>query len=191
MKPSDGFLLPQYSQYYCEMKKCKYMIAATFLAALFWFFDAVVHYFIYGEPEFEFFPTDFNELWMRTTIITLLILFGMYADYSARKLLMKEKELEAARIYKSMIYASHHILNNLLNQMQIVKMEALNSKDFDKKFIGYYDAAFDEATDLIKKLSEVDNITEEDIWASIDPDKLSKSDRKSRKTRSSNNSVEA
>lgn len=175
------------------MQKSKYTIAATSLALLFWFFDASVHYFIYGESEFDFYPTDFNELWMRITIVMLMVLFGIYADYSARKLLMRERELEAARIYKSMIYASHHILNNLLNQMQIVKMEALNSKDFDKKFIGYYDAAFDEATDLIKKLSEVDSITEENIWASVDPDKLSKPARKSRQKtpKNSNNSVEA
>ena len=168
------------------MKKSKYTISALLLALVFWFFDSFVHYFIYREPEFEFFPSDFNELWMRVAIVMLLVLFGMYADYSARKLLIKEKQLEAVRIYKSMIYASHHILNNLLNQMQIVKMEALNSKDFDKQFITYYDEAFNEATELIKKLSEVDHITEENIWASVDPDKITKASNNNK-----NESVEA
>jgi uncharacterized membrane protein len=161
-----------------DMNKRKYSIAAFLIALLFWFFDASIHYFVYGEPQFEFIPDDFNELWMRVVIVLMLLLFGVYADYSAEKLIIKEKQQEAVRIYKSTIYSSRHILNNLLNQMQIVKMEALKCKDFDREFIKHYDDAFSEAKNLIQRLSEVENITDENIWASVDPKSISISSNK-------------
>ena len=148
------------------------------MALLFWCFDASIHYFVYGEPQFEFIPDDVNELWMRILIALLLLLLGIYADISAHRLLIKEKQLEASRIYRSMTYASRHILNNLLNQMQVIKMEALKCDDFDREAIKFYDDAFEEAEYLIKKLSEVENITDENIWASVDPGNISSSSHK-------------
>lgn len=160
------------------MKKRIYSIVALAIALIFWFFDASVHYFVYGEPQFEFIPSNFNELWMRTAIVLLLLSFGIYADFSAKRLLIKEKQLEAACIYESMVYASRHILNNLLNQMQIIKIEALKCDEFDREIIKFYDTAFDEAKYLIQKLSEVENVTDENIWASVNPDKISKESSK-------------
>jgi len=151
------------------MNKIKYFIVSSTIALMFWFFDTSIHYFVYGEPHFELIPSNTNEFWMRLVIIVLIISFGSYADYSTQKLLIKEKQLEANRIYNSMIYASHHILNNLLNQMQLFKMEAMKSNDFDKEIIRLYDNAIDEATSLIDELSQVENITGDNIWASIDP----------------------
>ena len=59
------------------MKKKIFTVAATAIALLFWFFDASVHYFLYKEPQFEFIPDDINELWMRTAIVVLIVLFGI------------------------------------------------------------------------------------------------------------------
>jgi len=73
------------------MKKNKYSITAFTIAVVFWFLDSTIHYFVYGEPQFEFMPDDFNELWMRSLIVLLIISFGIYADYSTRRLLIKEK----------------------------------------------------------------------------------------------------
>lgn len=160
------------------MNKRKYFIFACAIAFVFWFLDASIHYFIYGEPQFEFIPDDFNELWMRTVIVLLLIFFGVYADSSTKKLLIKEKQLEAIRIYDSMSYASRHILNNLLNQMQLFRREALNSDDFDREIIKCYDNAFDEAKNLIQKLSQVEDITDKNIWASVDPANLANTSNK-------------
>ena len=157
------------------MKKRIFSVAALSTAFVFWFFDASVHYFVYGEPQFEFIPHDFNELWMRIVIILLIILFGIFTDYSSRKMLIAQKQLEAARIYNSMIHAAHHILNNLLNQLQLVRMEVLKSKDFNRDIIKIYDASIDEASDLIRRLSQVENITEGDIRASIDPSNIANS----------------
>jgi len=151
------------------MEKIKYTISAIVVALLFWFFDASVHYFIYDEPHFEIIPSNFNELWMRIAIVLLLLVIGVYADITTRRLVIRERQLEAVRIYTSMVQASRHILNNLLNQMQLIKMEAMRSKDFDQEVIKYYDQAFDEANKLIKKLSEIEHITDENIWDSVAP----------------------
>ncbi len=54
------------------------------VALLSWFFDSFIHYFWYGEVEFEIIPSDANELWMRSTIILLLAAFGLFADYKSK-----------------------------------------------------------------------------------------------------------
>ena len=156
----------------------KYSITAFVVAMIFWFVDAAIHYFVYSEPQFEIIPSNFNELWMRVTIVTLLLTIGIYADWTTRRLIMKERQIEALRVYTSMLRASRHILNNLLNQIQIIKIEAEKSKDFDQEVIKYYDAAFDEAKDLIQKLSEIENFTDESIWSSVAPVDKTKSENK-------------
>jgi len=149
------------------MRNRVFTISASIIAIIFWFSDALIHYFIYKEPKFEIIPDDFNELWMRIVIIILLILMGVVADYYSKKILIAQKQLEAARIYDSMIYASHHIINNLLNQMELFKLEAKKSKDFNPEVMQYFDLSIDESKDLLRKLSRIENVTDFDILDSI------------------------
>lgn len=149
-----------------------FTIASIIIAAVFWGFDSALHHIIYKETHFEIIPDDFNELWMRLVIVCLIVLFGIYADAVTRKRMLQEKQLAALQTYNSMIYATHHILNNLLNQMQLFRMTALRSTDFDRETIRLYDNAIDEAQDLLGRLSRIENITEENILASVDPGKL-------------------
>ena len=146
-----------------------FTIAAIVIAMIFWNFDSALHYFAYKEPTFDFIPDDFNELWMRLVIVVLIVLLGVYADRSARKQLIQEKQQVALNTYNSMIHATHHILNNLLNQMQLFEMEALKSTDFNPDIIRMYDQSMDEAKSLIEKLSRVEDISEDNIRASVDP----------------------
>jgi hypothetical protein len=149
-----------------------FTIASIMIAAVFWSFDSALHYIIYNEAHFKIIPDDFNELWMRLVIVCLIVLFGIYADAVTKKRMIQEKQLAALKTYNSMIYATHHILNNLLNQMQLFRITALRSSDFDRDIIRLYDNAIDEAKDLVGRLSRIENITEEDILASVDPGKL-------------------
>ena len=158
-----------------NIKKRPYTIAAIIIAIGYWFFDASIHYFFYNESKFEFIPHNANEFWMRSTITILIILFGVYINYSTKKLLIKEKQLEANRIYNSMMSASQHILYNLLHQMQIVKIEALKCEDFNKKIVTHFDDAIDKASELVQRLSEIENITDESITASVDPMEIANS----------------
>ena len=145
-----------------------FTIAACVTALIFWFFDSTVHYFIYKEQQYELIPEDFNELWMRSVIVLLIMLFGLFADYFTNKIMFKQKQLEVANVYSLMINASLNVLNNLINQMRIFEMEALKSKDFDRDVINLYDNAIKEATYLIDALSKVEDITEREIRAAAE-----------------------
>ena len=149
------------------MKKKMFTIAAFVTALVFWFFDSFVHYYLYKEPEFHVIPADINELWMRAFIVLLIMLFGVFSDYFTNKIMFKEKQLEVVYVYNAMIYASHHILNNLLNQMRLFKMEALRTKEFDRNVLNLYDNAISEATDLMEALSKVKDVPEAEFWKPV------------------------
>ena len=51
-------------------------LIAVYLAIAFWISDSIIHFSGYGESRFEFIPTDFNELWMRTLICVLIVGYG-------------------------------------------------------------------------------------------------------------------
>ena len=155
------------------MKKKLFTIAAFLMAVVFWFFDSFIHHFLYKEPEFHIIPDDFNELWMRAVIVILIMLFGIFSDYFINRIMFKEKQLEVVYVYSAMIYASHHILNNLLNQMRLFKMEALRSRDFDRDVINLYENAIKEASDLMDTLSKVKDASEESIYTPVSVKDLS------------------
>jgi len=143
------------------MKNKMFTLATLVMALIFWFFDSSIHYYLYKEPQFELIPADFNELWMRAVIVLLIILFGIFADYFTNKIMFKEKQLEVVHVYSSMIHASSDVLNNLLNQMQLFKIEALKSKDFDRDVIKLYDNAIRQASDLVDTFSKIEIASEE------------------------------
>ena len=139
-----------------EMRKRAFTIVTVLFALVFWFFDSIVHHLIYKEPEFHLVPEDFNELWMRSMIVALIVLFGIFADYFTAKIMFKQKQLEVAYLYSSLISASRDILENLVNQMRLFRIEADRSKDFDRNVIRYYDNAIKQASELVLTLSNVE-----------------------------------
>jgi len=106
---------------------------------------------------------------MRIVIFLLIVLFGLFTDFHVRSIIKKERELVAQHIYRSTLRATHHILNNLLNQLQLFKLEALRSKDFNKEVLAYFDTALNEASVLIKRLSAIKSVSEDNIKDSIKP----------------------
>jgi hypothetical protein len=86
----------------------------------------------------------------------------------------KEKrasELEVAEIeiYQASLHAFHHILNNLLNQLLLIRMAAFRSKDFPPKTLTYFDVMTAEASNLLSRLSKVEKVSRENIIASVQP----------------------
>lgn len=78
-------LINNFTQIMRDKKRHYFLKYAIPLALLFWIFDSMVHYFWYGDPEFELIPSNTNDLWMRRSVIFLLIAFGLFADYQSRK----------------------------------------------------------------------------------------------------------
>ena len=141
------------------MKIGAFTVAGFILAIIFWLFESLVHYLIFEESQFEFIPAELNELWMRIIIVLLIFFYGVVADFFIDRIV--HKQLEVARTYNEMIFASRHILKNLVNQMHLFKVEAIKSKDFDRDIIEYYDNSINEASNLIDTLSRIEEMTNE------------------------------
>ena len=140
------------------MKRINYTGLSIILAVILWLIDSVAHRLLFNEAEYEFIPQDLNELWMRITIITLIICFGIYTDYHSKKILLAAHEKR--QIFLATVSASQHILNNLLNNMQYFKLKIDESSDFDKETI-------EGAEELVKQLSSVEELTEDKIKDSV------------------------
>jgi len=129
--------------------------------------ESIFHRFLFSEEKFEIIPSETNELWMRVVIIILVVCFGIYADFQTRMLLKKEKEKRL--IFRATVSSSQHIVYNLLNQMQFFKMKADEKNAFDSEIIELYDQSLKEGQDLMELLSNVDDLTENNIRMSVSP----------------------
>jgi signal transduction histidine kinase len=61
------------------------------VALTFWVIESAIHYFIFDEPVFELLPSDTNEMWMRDIIFALIIIFGLFVDFTANQMIAKSK----------------------------------------------------------------------------------------------------
>ena len=146
--------------------KHRYFIISIGLCILYWMMDSGIHWYVYKE-EFAFIPQEPNEIWMRGVISILIISFGYYADFQIKKLLHKEEEKR--RIFKATVYSTQHILNNLLNQLMLFKLEMEENDAFSDELKALFNEALESSAQQVQQLSEVDKLTEEDIKASVYP----------------------
>ena len=82
---------------------------------------------------------------------------------------MAQTELEKKEIYVSMARAAQHVLNNLLNQLQLFKLAADQSSDFDRNILDMYDGVTNEAAELIVRLASVKELNDKNIMGSVAP----------------------
>lgn len=144
------------------MKKNYFYIKSSLVfALLFWILESTIHYFIFNDHEFELIPQEANELWMRIIIFILLISFGLFAERHSNKLIEKEKEKQ--EIYKTMVNASQHILNNFLQSMTLFRDIAANSNGIDEKLIPLYDQTIKTTTDQINNLKHIQHPSKKTI----------------------------
>ena len=136
------------------MKKRMFTVAAFQMALFFWVIESAIHFFVFEEAQFEFIPSEMNELWMRVVIVFLIMLLGVFADAFIDR--MVHKQMEVAHTYNSLIQAGNQTLENLVHQMQLFKTEAQRSADFDQDVLKYYDNSIDQASDLIDRFTNVD-----------------------------------
>lgn len=146
-----------------------YTFKAIILSIAFWLFDSGMHRYLYSEENFEFIPSDVDELWMRSLIVLLIIAIGMYADNHIKTLHEKEREKEREKhaIFNATLKSTNHILNNLLNQMQYFKIKSDDSNFLDDEDNALYEQSIREGEALVKKLSAVEELTVENILASV------------------------
>ncbi len=68
-----------------------------------------------------------------------------------------------------MMNASHHILNNFLNQMYLFKITADETPGFPKDVIKLYDKIIKDTNDQITALGEIEEISDQEIRKCIKP----------------------
>ncbi len=149
------------------MKRHAFSLLAGLLSLLYWTIESMFHWLFFGDEYLEWIPRDHNELWMRLVTVAVILLFGWYVDRQWFRLRKKDREKE--EVYRAMLYSTHHILNNFLNQMRIIKVEAEGCADFNQQVLGYYDSIEAEAQELIARLEKVEDLSREGILASIKP----------------------
>lgn len=149
------------------MKKINLTLAGTITAFL-WLFAVL----IFEIDVFEMFVETlqaFEEWEVDEVIIPMLILVGAYVADIRQKNQKQKLEMEKKKIYEAMLSSSHHILNNCLNQMQIIKLAAEKTPGFDPQVLKMYDQIVEEANTQIKRLGEVLELDGESIKSSVRP----------------------
>jgi len=71
-------------------------VAGFVTAALFWLGETLLHAVAFKPHHFELLPHDDHELWMRTFICAMFVLFGFYAQSIVRRLEESEGKLAVA-----------------------------------------------------------------------------------------------
>jgi hypothetical protein len=74
-----------------------------------------------------------------------------------------QREKEKSEIFYATMSAVHHILNNFLHKMLFFKTAAEDNNLFEKEVLDNYSKVITETTAQIKKLGEIDKITQEEI----------------------------
>lgn len=149
------------------MERYKFSILGLGLALFYWFAESVIHRFIYAEEFFELVPSDVNELWMRLFIIVLIAAFGFFADNRARRI--KATEREKHDVYVATVRSTQHILNNLMNQLQLAFLDLEKEHCLESDTRRLLEQSIREGKEQVERLSTVTEITSESIEDSVRP----------------------
>lgn len=90
--------------------------------------------------------------------IVILVLFSAVDQVKLQR--TRRVEREKTKIYKAMLSSTHHILNNFLNQMQLFRMTAEDTSNFDPEVLSLYDVVISDAKSQIETLSNISDIDE-------------------------------
>ena len=149
------------------MDRYKFSLIALGLALVYWFAESVLHRFVYHEALFEVLPSDQNEFSMRLLIIVLIVGFGVFADNRARKIRKSEQEKHA--VYVATVRSTQHILNNLMNQLQLAFLDLEKEHCLESETRRLLERSIREGKEQVERLSSVSEITSESIEDSVRP----------------------
>jgi predicted Zn-dependent peptidase len=149
------------------MKHRKITISVVIVSLIFWLAESFIHRFIYKEESFELAPANADELWMRILIVALLLIIGLVGDSRANRIAATEREKR--EIFLATVSSTQHVLNNLLNQMQLVFLEAGTTRTLSDETRKLLEQSIKEGKEQIDKLSSVTEMDEETIKNSVLP----------------------
>jgi len=121
---------------------------------------------------FEIFLNDVHklEVFEIDEFIIPLFILGIFSIFDMLKWQRDHRvEREKIKIYKAMLSSTHHVLNNFLNQMQLFKITAEQTPDFNPDVLALYEQIMKDATEQIDALGSIANIDEISIQNSVSP----------------------
>lgn len=121
-------------------------------------FDNLVRFFASVE-EYEL-----DEIFMGFLVFLVFLTADLLIHQRNQKI-----EAEKVKIYKAMIYSSHHIINNFLNQMLIFKMAAEDTPGFDQSILKLYDEIIADAKRQVEALTSITDVSEDAIQETLKP----------------------
>ena len=134
-------------------------IISVLFAAMSWFAESLVHYAVLDHGQvFELIPGDLNELWMRSVICGLIIMFGIYAQRNANKKMdLKEEKMRTLRATMNTV---EDRVGNALHGIRLLLLNAekgdLMNKEAYQKLTILIDGIFED----LKILSSIEEIHE-------------------------------
>ena len=149
------------------IERNKFTVLGIVLALFYWFAESVIHRFVYAEEFFEVVPSDLNELLMRLLIIVLIVSFGLFADNRARKI--RDSEQDKHAVFIATVRSTQHILNNLLNQLQLVFFDLEKEHCLESETRTLLEKSIREGKEQVERLSAVSDISSESIEESVRP----------------------
>jgi hypothetical protein len=149
------------------MQKRRFTVLGIALALFYWVAESLIHRFVYFDDSFEIIPSDPNEIWMRLLIIVLILGFGMFADNRATRI--RKKEAEKREVFLATVRSSQHILNNLLNQMQLALFDSDGRPGLEAETRKLLDRSIREGKTQVECLSSVTEMDSESIEESVRP----------------------
>ena len=149
------------------MERYKFTLLGVGLAAVYWIAESVIHRFVYADEFFEIVPSDVNEFWMRLSIIVLIVAFGGFADNRARRIAASEREKH--EVFIATVRSTQHILNNLMNQLQLVFFDLEKEHCLENETRTLLEKSIREGKEQVERLSSVSDIRSESIEESVKP----------------------
>jgi len=99
-----------------------------------------------------------------------VVLFLGFALYDQVRLRRKQAvEREKLRVYRAMLSSAHHIVNNLRNQLLLVKMAAEETPGFPREELKVLDDSIREAGDQLEALERLEAVDESTIAQAVAP----------------------
>jgi len=145
-------------------KSRKFTRLGFVVAMLFWLVESVIHRYIFHEATFELIPSEPNEIWMRSLVFFLIIGLGLYADSQTSKIIAKERQKRD--VYLATVGSTQHILNNLMNQMQLCLYDEAG---LDEKTRELLRQSLHEGKEQVARLSSVSELDHDTIRQSVLP----------------------
>jgi len=136
-----------------------FLIISLISAAIFWCGESLMHFAVLdqGKP-FELIPSDFNELWMRAFISTLVAIFGLYVQRQVNK--RQDVKEEKMRTLKATMNTVHDRVGNALSGIKMILVDGANNNRVDEETYRRVTAVIDETFEDLRKFSNIEKINE-------------------------------